>query len=530
MELGRKPLWDGENTSGANISNWLDDNQNRLFSPLSRDIETDVVIVGGGMSGVSIAYEMTNRGYSVVLIEDGSLGSGETGRTTAHLSSALDDRYYSLQSLLGKENAKLAYESHQSAIDYIEKIVQKENISCDFKRVPGYLIPHASDRVENIVKEFEAAKECGAQVELVNEVPGLIIQPLKAIKFKNQGQFHPLKYLFGLAEIIQARGGKIFTNTHADKIEGNTVITSNEHKIEADYIVVATNSPINSKFVVPMIQYSYRTYAIAALIEKGKLPSVLWWDTGDMNEDSDTPPYHYVRTQEYNAESDLLIIGGEDHKTGIMNDDTESERFGRLESWARERFEIQRVIYKWSGQVLEPYDGMAFIGKNIADKDNTFISTGDSGHGMTHSVIAAMLIPDLIQGVENVWESLYKPGRVNLKATKIAFKEIFNTLINYYKNKPDSPEVSELESLPVNKARIVEYKGHKAGVFKDENGEIHVVSATCTHMGCIVSWNNIENTWDCPCHGSRFTITGEVINGPANAALERIDEGINNPK
>lgn len=528
MEFGKKPLLDGDNTSGTNISNWLDDNQARNFSSLNSDLKTDVVIVGGGLSGVSIAYEMTNRGFSVVLIEDGLLGSGETGRTTAHLSSALDDRFYSLQNLLGKEKAKLAFESHQNAIDYIEKTVQKENIECDFKRVDGYLMPHASDKIENIEKEFEAAKECGAQVELVNHVPGLKIQPLKAIRFRNQGQFHPLKYLVKLANVIQERGGKIFTNTHADRIEENTVITSNGHKIEADYIIVATNSPFNSKLIVPMIQYSYRTYAIAALIEKGKLPSVLWWDTGDMNEDSDTPPYHYVRTQEYNAEYDLLIVGGEDHKTGVMKDVTESEKFGRLESWARERFDIQNVIYKWSGQVQEPYDGMAFIGKSVADKDNIFISTGDSGHGMTHSVIAAILIPDLIKGVENSWESLYKPGRVSLKATTIAFKEVFSTLLNYYKNKPDSPEVSELLSLPANKGQIIKYEGQTAGVYKDENSEIHLVSATCTHMGCTVSWNNIENTWDCPCHGSRFTITGEVINGPANTALERIDERINN--
>lgn len=524
METNGNAAYVGRNTSGENISCWLDKTAERQYLPLIVNIQTDVVVVGGGLAGLSIAYNLVKRGYQVVLLEDGFLASGESGRTTAHLATALDDRFYNLIKLFGKDDTASIYQSHCEAINFIEKTINEENIDCDFKRVDGYLFPHATDTLESLDKEYEAAREIGVDVEWVTEVPAMKMQPLKALKFPNQGQFHPVKYILGLAEAIIEKGSKIYTGTHVDKIDDQGVTTIDEFRVDAKHIVVATNSPVNSKFILPLTQYPYRTYAIAALIKRNSLPSVLWWDTGDLSVSKDTPPYHYVRTQPFNLEFDLLISGGEDHKTGLMGDTSEVERIGKLEAWTRERFDIGEVVYKWSGQVLEPYDGVAFIGRNAADKNNIYIATGDSGQGMTHATIAGMLIPDIIEGKDNPWQRIYKPGRLNLKAARMLFKETIGTLLEYYQTKPDHPGAVTLASIALDDAEIVEFEGHKAGAYRDDHGLLHLVSATCTHLGCIVRWNNVEKTWDCPCHGSRFSITGEVINGPANDPLEIIDE------
>lgn len=524
MDSDSNPVNVGRNTSGEHVSSWLNKTAERHYLPLIANLETDAVIVGGGLAGLSIAYNLVHKGFSVVLLEDGLLASGETGRTTAHLASALDDRFYSLVKLFGKDKTKLIYESHQRAIDFIESVVKSENIDCDFRRVNGYLFPHSSDTLETLEKEYESALEIGVNVQWIDQVPAIKLQPMKALMFPNQGQFHPIKYILGLAEAINVKGGKIYTGSHVDVVDETGVTTSDGFRVNAKHIVIATNSPINSKYILPLTQYPYRTYALAALVKRNSIPPVLWWDTGDMNVDKDTPPYHYVRTSPYNTDYDLLIVGGEDHKTGVMGDLSEFDRHANLETWTRARFDIGEVVYKWSGQVLEPYDGMAFIGRNANDKDNVYIATGDSGHGMTHATIAGILITDLIEGKENPWQDIYKPGRINLRASRVFFKVVFGTLLEYYKTRPDHPGSVTLASIALNDAQIVEFDGQKAGAYRDERGMLHIVSASCTHMGCTVSWNNVEKTWDCPCHGSRFSVTGEVINGPANKALEIIDE------
>lgn len=508
-------------TSGIHNSYWIDVLPALQYVPLESHLQTDVVIIGGGMAGVSIAYRLIRLGKRVVLVEDGDIGSGESGRTTAHLASALDDRYYELERIFGKEGARYAAESHQAAIDFIEQTVQQEGIDCEFERVPGYLFLHPSDKEESLEKEFHAAREAGLDVVLTDRVPGL---PAKApgLSFANQAQFHPLKYLRGLCTAITEGGGRIFTSTKAVKIDHTGIETDKGFRVDADHVVVATNTPVNDKYAIHLKQFAYRTYVIGGLIEKGRLQPALWWDTGDFRANSSIPPYHYCRLQSYNETQDLLICGGEDHATGLAfaQQITDSERYGQLECWAREKFGITDVIYRWSGQVMEPMDSLAYIGRNPGDEDNVFIVTGDSGNGMTHATIAALLIPDLIAGNVNKWKKIYDPQRVKFfRSGKTWLKEFVGGLLRYMKEYPYDADVVEISSIRQGEGKIVELGNNKYGVYRDEDDDLHIVSAVCTHLQCIVQWNNDEKSWDCPCHGSRYTYKGKVVNGPANSDL-----------
>ncbi len=507
-------------TSGTHISYWTNSVVPRMYKPLDKNIDTDIVIVGGGISGITMAYELTLRGRDVVIIEDGMIGSGETGRTTAHLTCALDDRYYHLENVHGKEKAKLAAESHNAAIGYIETIVKNEQIDCDFERLDGYLFLHPSDKIESLKKEFEATREAGLKTEWLDNVPGIGKESGPCIKFPAQAQFHIMKYLHGLCTAIEKRNGKIFTETHAAKIDEKGIETTGKHRVNANHVVIATNTPVNNRFVIHTKQSPHRTYVIGARVQKG-LSKALWWDTGDQEIKGTAQPYHYVRMAALDDQHDLLICGGEDHMTGVADNDVpEENRYGRLEQWTRERFPVEEVVYRWSGQVMEPMDGMAFIGRNPMDSDNTYIVTGDSGNGMTHGTIAAMIIPDLIEGKQHPWAGLYDPDRFKFLSVGQNFIRD-NTIVvrELIKGYAHHPELKALREVKKDEGRIVEIKGEKYGAYRDARDMLHIVSVQCPHLGCIVRWNNDENSWDCPCHGSRFTIEGKVINGPSNSDL-----------
>ena len=518
----------GNNSIRQHSSYWFDSSPDiDGFSALKENIETDVVIVGGGLAGVSVAYCLAEEGKKVVIIEDGKIGSGETGHTTAHLVSALDDRYTDLENIYGKEDTRLIADSHKAAIDKIQQTVRKESINCQFERVPGYLFLHPTDKKDSLKEEYEAATRAGVAVKELSSVPGMLHQSGPCLEFPDQAQFHPLLYLQGLCDAIVKKGGRIFTHTHADKINHEGIVTNDGFSVKADHVVVATNSPVNNLVAMHLKQTAFRTYVIGALIKKDALPKALWWDTGDRKIDADYPPYHYIRTQSYDQHHDLLISGGEDHPTGDLNPDDvqEEDRYLKLESWTREHFPIEKIIpYRWSGQVLEPVDSLAFIGRNPLDKDNVYIITGDSGTGMTHCTIGGMLITDLIMGRENPWEDIYRPSRITLKTGDVFFKELMRGVVSLVKGASGDDRVKELSEIRSGEGKICNVSGHKCGVYRDENGEFHIVSARCTHLKATLHWNGDAKTWDCPWHGSRFTKEGHVINGPANSDLPSYEE------
>jgi Rieske Fe-S protein len=338
----------------------------------------------------------------------------------------------------------------------------------------------------------------------------------RALRFPRQAQFHPLRYLAALADAITRQGGKIFAHTHVSTIRGGksaSVETSDGVFVSCDAVVVATNTPANDRLVIHTKQAAYRTYVIGVAIPAGSVPKVLYWDTSD--------PYHYVRLQSASATEDILIVGGEDHKTGQAED--AEARYIRLEQWTRERFPMGREVkFKWSGQVMEPVDALAFIGRNPMDHDNVFVATGDSGNGMTHGTIAGILLTDLILGRSNPWADLYSPSRVTLKATGEFAKETVN-MAAQYADWLTAGDVEKDRLVPAGTGAIVRHGLKKIAVFRDDDGTFHECSAVCPHLGGIVHWNATEKTWDCPAHGSRFDCLGQVLNGPANKDLDPVE-------
>jgi len=488
------------------------------FPALTGNTLADVCVVGAGITGISCAYQLTRQGFSVVVVDDGPLGGGETCRTTAHLSDALDDRYEEIEKIHGVQAARLAAESHRHAIDRIEEIVREEHIACDFARVDGFLFKDPQQDLQILKEELNASHRAGlSDVEWVFQapLPGIATGP--ALRFPRQAQMDPLRYLEALARSIVANGGKIFTHTHISNVSGGktaTAVSKAGFAIEARAVIVATNTPFNDWVVLHTKQAAYRTYVIAARIPRDSVKKALYWDTQN--------PYHYVRVVSagHGEKHDLLLVGGEDHRTG--QDDDPAERFRSLENWAMERFpKIVDVKFRWSGQVMEPMDGLAFIGKNPMDADNVYIATGDSGMGMTHATIAAMILTQLIRGRDHEWARLYDPSRKTLRSLGNFLKENANTAAQYADWIHES-EVDSLDQIPKGEGAIFGSRFHKTAVYRDKNGNYHSCSAVCPHLGGIVSWNSAEKTWDCPCHGSRFDAYGGVINGPSERNLSSV--------
>ncbi|HYC36947.1 MAG TPA: FAD-dependent oxidoreductase [Usitatibacter sp.] len=480
--------------------------------PLPTDARADVCVVGAGIAGMSTAYFLTRKGKRVIVIDDGPVGGGMTARTTAHLTCAIDDRYHEIERLHGEDGARLAAASHGAAIDAIEAVVEQEGIDCDFARVDGYLFLPPEGAPEELLEEYGAALRAGVEgLEWVDRAPIAGFDTGRCLRFPRQGQFHPLKYLAGLARAIEREGGAIHCGEHAAQIEdGKCVRTSSGRRIDCEDIVVATNSPINDRVAIHTKQAPYMTYVVAARVPRATVAPALYWDTLD--------EYHYVRLDRPDGE--ILIVGGEDHKTG-QADDAE-RRFANLELWLRTRFpEAREITHRWSGQVMETQDYLAFAGRNPGD-EHTYIVTGDSGMGMTHGTIAGIVITDLIHGAEIPWAQLYDPSRIRLKAARNFAKENANVAWQYT-DWIRSGSTETFETIPRGAGEVIRQGMRKIAAYRDDAGELHTFSAVCTHLGCPVAWNPAEKTWDCKCHGSRFDARGQVINGPANQGLEPVE-------
>jgi glycine/D-amino acid oxidase-like deaminating enzyme/nitrite reductase/ring-hydroxylating ferredoxin subunit len=501
-------------TNGMSSSIWMATADVPEFPALAGDLETGVCVIGAGIAGLTTAYLLSCEGQQVTLIDALGIGAGETGRTTAHFFPP-DEWYVDIENGFGKDKARLVAGSFAKATDLVEAIVLRENIDCGFERLDGYLYALPGNHLKALDKEFAAASRAGADVEFLERVPGLSFDTGSCVRYKHQAQFHPLKYIAGLADAFVRNGGRIYCGTRAVDIDGDEdmqTVRTRGGNIDARAVVVATNTPFNDRVVMHTKQAGYRTYVIGVRVPKASVPRILLWDTGD--------PYYYVRLQspDIAAGHDILIAGGADHKVG---QDTHPEhRYDEIERWVREHFPMaQEVEYRWSGEVMEPSDGPAYLGRNPMDDKNVYIITGDSGNGMTHSTIGAMLVTDLIMGRDNPWASFYAPSRKVRHGFSDFLGEQANTL-SRYGEWAKGGEVDSVNEIKAGDGAIVKDGTRRLAVYRDEHGELHALSAKCTHLGCVVHWNSAERSWDCPCHGSRFDTAGEVIHGPAVAALQ----------
>jgi glycine/D-amino acid oxidase-like deaminating enzyme/nitrite reductase/ring-hydroxylating ferredoxin subunit len=482
---------------------------------LDKEEKTDVVIVGSGIAGMSVAWELAKAGKDVVVLDRGPIGKGMTSRTTAHLTAQCDDGFHQLIGRRGEETAKAWFESQAASIDRIETHQTQLDISCDFRRLDGHLFHACGTDPEIINNEYEATRAVGMTVLREKGVPFAARENTAALRYPHQATFHPLKYLAGLAGAIGKAGGRFYADTTVEKVEEDennvSVTTVGGHVVTARYAVIATNAPINDRYAIHSKQAPYRTYAMAFTIPRGDLPDGLYWDTLEA--------YHYVRLQPGRGSSDYLIVGGGDHKTGEADD--ADARFLAIEAWMRNLLPgLGKEKHRWSGQIQDTIDYCAFIGLNPGDK-RTYISTGDSGQGITHGSVAGILISDLILKGESAWTSVYDPARKPLKAAGTFVSENLTVPKNFAEYIAPG-EKSSWDELEPGQGAIVRKGMTKVAAYRDEQGKLHLRSARCPHLGCHVHWNSFERCWDCPCHGSQFAPDGTALNGPAFSPLKEI--------
>lgn len=497
---------------------WMETSDETHFSPLRGDISVDVAIVGGGLSGLTAAYLLQKAGKTVAILEKDQIAMAESGHTTAHLTVALDSRYHELISKFGEENARAIFQSVDTALERIEIIAHELSVDSKFKRVAAYLYTEDPQKIDDIVKESKAASLLGCQCTLLhNQEKQLNIDlpfPVDAaLRFEKQAQFHPRRYLAAMAQEIIKGGGRIYEYTSVHDIQEGTpcVVSTDRGNVKATDVLVLTNSPISTRVAIHTKIAPYRTYAIAFRSERHL--EGLYWDTQD--------PYHYIRAQEVNGEN-YLIIGGEDHKTGQLVDTTRC--YQRLEDYARLKFgSIPEIRYRWSGQVMEPIDGIPYIGRSPG-ADHIYLGTGFSGNGMIYGTLSALVLKDLVLEYDNPWHELYYPSRISpLAGAKEFIKENANVGKYWVKDWFAGELELDPEDLRNGDGGVFEVDGKKIAAFRDEQGLLHLNSTICPHMGCHVHWNAAEKSFDCPCHGSRFDGDGKVLNGPAKSGLEKIE-------
>ena len=478
------------------------------YPGLENNITCEVCIVGAGIAGLSVAYQLAKRGHQVVVLEGATVASGQTGRTTAHLTYKPEELLVDMLKHHSKEKLMTFINAHKQAIEEIEDIIFQENIDCDFKRITGYLFASGSESHEFLKEEIKLGHDLGLELEYVENIPGVNhLGP--AVRYPEQAQFNPAKYIKGLLRVMKELGVEIYENSHVKEFsharQKHLLKTENDKNVEAKFVVVATDSPVNNRYFIHTKQAPYRTYVVGFAL-KNKMDLPLLWDTAD--------PYHYIRVS-----GDTLILGGEDHRTG---QNPQIDPYQQLIKWSQKYLPfVGGVKWTWSGQVFEPVDGIAFIGKNPGLEKNIFIVTGQSGMGMTSGTIASMIIPDLIEDKTNYMSEVFDPSRSFLHNTKEFLKENSNTAFQYTDWITPS-EVKDQKDIPEDHGSLMRDGLVKNCVYHAEGEEFETKSAICPHLGGIVKWNDLEKTWDCPCHGSRFNAQGKVIEGPSISGLAEI--------
>ncbi|WP_276484359.1 FAD-dependent oxidoreductase [Paraflavitalea pollutisoli] len=473
----------------------------------------DVVIVGGGITGITTGLLLQQAGKRCVVVEAHSIGFGTTGGTTAHLNTFMDASYAQLIKNFSLEDARLIAKGARQSIELIRRHIEQFSIACKYKELPGFLFSTNDQETKELEEIVNASKKVGVPVDFVND--GVLPIPYQKLAvFEQQAQFHPMVYLQGIARAFEAAGGVLLQDCrmlHAEDNETVEVITT-KGNIKCRQLIYATHIPPG----VNLLHFRcapYRSYALAVKLKNDAYPDALAYDMQD--------PYHYYRTQEVDGER-YLIVGGEDHKTG--HEENTEACFRRLESHVRNYFEVQEISYRWSSQYFDPTDGLPYIGHLPGHPENIYVATGFGGNGMIYGTLSAILLRDLLVQGKSELEELLDPNRIKPVAGFANFvKEAADVVGKLVGGLFPKEKLPMLADLATGEARIVEFDGKKMGIYKDDRGGVHAIDPGCTHIKCTVQWNNAERSWDCPCHGSRFSFTGEVLTGPARKNLAVYD-------
>jgi glycine/D-amino acid oxidase-like deaminating enzyme/nitrite reductase/ring-hydroxylating ferredoxin subunit len=498
--------------SSQSLSIWIDTTPATSYPSLGGDIEVDVAIVGGGITGITAAWILARAGRSVALLEKGRIAMSETGHTTAHIVSSTDADYEDLIKEHGEENARLNTRAILDSIEFMKKTIGELKIDCAFREVPGYLYTEVEEHREYLQRQREFLDKSLVPTVWVDRVP-LPFSVLGALRFDRQHEFHIRKYLLPLAEDAVKEGAKIFEQTHVEEVENGEpcLLRTDRGTVRAREVLLTTHAPLNDRGALWVKMAVTRTYVVAAPIEgRDDISDGLYWDT--------EMPYHYTRTLKTDR-GRYLIVGGEDRPVGDPEND--EERYTALEAYCRERFKVSEFPYRWSGQINEPADMLPFIG-GTETADHVYRATAYSGTGMTYGTVAAMLLSDLVLGRANPYTELFAPRRTKLKSIVEEVKETMRGPRRLVaKALGLDVETKSLDDVAPGEGRIVKVDGEKLAVYRATDGTITSLDPTCTHMGCTVAWNGLEKSWDCPCHGSRFAIDGQVLNSPATTPLAK---------
>jgi glycine/D-amino acid oxidase-like deaminating enzyme/nitrite reductase/ring-hydroxylating ferredoxin subunit len=499
---------------GTRVSLWQDTSAPyRTRNKLDKNGSYDVIIVGGGITGVSTALLLQTAGKKVALLEANTLCFGTTGGTTAHLNTLLDTPYTTIIKNFGRENAELVAQSVKEAIDLIRRNIQDFQIDCGFKEASAWLFSQSKEQTEELEEIGRASLEANLDIDYADSIP-LAIPFKKALEIKGQAKFHPVRYVYALAAAFEEAGGVIAEHCRVTAAENNEPIEVETElgKLRTPILIYATHIPPGVSLLNTRCA-PYRTYAMAFTLTGRSYPEGLIYDMYD--------PYHYYRTQEIDGQP-YLIAGGEDHKTA--HESNSAACFRRLESHIRNHFEVDKIHYQWSSQYFEPVDGLPYIGHMPGQPGGILVATGFGGNGMVYSSVAAQLLKDIVLEKESNYFHLFNPNRVKPVAGFQNFvKENADVLKQFLGKLGSKEELDGLADIAPGEGKLVKYEGHSIALYKDEEGNLHALNPVCTHMKCNVAWNNAERSWDCPCHGARYDIDGRVLTGPADMDLQKIE-------
>lgn len=495
-------------------SYWVDSTPETTHPQLDRDLTVDVAIVGAGMLGVTAALMLKRQGAKVALLEGGRVAGGVTAYTTAKVASSHGVHYKPVAASFGDDGARSYAQAQETALERMADYVAELGIDCDWRRKPSFVYSIDPDERKRIVQEHEACKRAGLPVALVTEAPELPFPIVAAVRYDNQAEFHPRRYLLGLARAIPGGGCAIYERSRvvsaSDGDQGRVTIAEG-FTVTADNVIVATHFPFMDRGLYFARQHPERSYALGVYAADHRVEGMYL---------STESPSHTLRSIPTDA-GEMLMVGGEAHKVGQAD---EEERYARLEAWAREHWDVRKVAYRWSTQDNMPIDGVPYIGKLNPGAKSFWVGTGFRKWGLTNGTAAATILSEAIAGREVPYAHLFDSTRVGpLNAAKELIKGNVNVGRRFFQDHLSRPDERDPGDLAPGEGGTVRKGTRKVGAYRDDTGVLHTVSTVCTHLGCSVVWNGAEKSWDCPCHGSRFHHDGTVIQGPAVKDLPPVD-------